>query len=253
MPVSRQRLKDLASLTRRKGRGALGQFLVEGMRSVEAAVDAGAPLIELLVSHEGTADPRVAALMERAGSPVHVVAAHELERVGDAQTSQGVVAVATSVVADALPDAPGAVLVLDGVQDPGNVGTLVRTAAWFGVGTVLADQHTADFESPKTVRAAMGGLWDLRLVRVADLGAALDALAGGGVALWGADLGGTPLAEWHGRAAAALVVGSEAHGLSDSVRQRLTGRVSIPGGGAGVESLNVAIAAGILMHAWRGG
>ena len=251
MPISRQRLKELDSLSRRKGRRTLGQFLVEGVRSVEAAVGAGAPLVDLLVTEEAADDERVASLVARATVPVHTVAARDLERVGDAQTSQGVLAVSESVVADAVPEAPGAVLVLDGVQDPGNVGTLVRTAAWFGVGTVLADQNTADFESPKTVRASMGGLWDVRLVRTTELGAALDVLADHGVALWGADLGGTPLAEWQGRRAAALVVGSEAHGLSDTVRRRLAGRVSIPGGGVGVESLNVAVAAGILMHEWR--
>lgn len=251
MPLTRQRLKDIASLSRRKGRRSHGQFLVEGVRSVEAAVEAGAPLVEVLVAHEQADDPRVAALAARAGVPVHTTSARDLERVGDAQTSQGVVAVAHSVVADALGATPGTVLVLDGVQDPGNVGTLVRTAAWFGVGTVLADQRTADFETPKTVRAAMGGLWDVQLVRAERLEPALDTLGAAGVALWGADMDGTPLADWQDRGRAALVVGSEAHGLSDAVRQRLAGRVTVPGGGAGVESLNVAVAAGILIHAWR--
>ena len=253
MPLSRQRLKDLATLSRRKGRRALGQFLVEGVRSVEAAVGAGAPLVDVLVTPEAAEDERVGALLARTDVPVHTVAARDLDRVGDAQTSQGVLAVSEHVVADRLPDVLGPVLVLDGVQDPGNVGALVRTAAWFGVGTVLADLNTADFEGPKTVRAAMGGLWDVRLVRVDALGPSLDALASGGLALWGADLGGTPLADWRGRRAAALVMGSEAHGLSEDVRQRLAGRVSIPGGGVGVESLNVAVAAGILMHTWRDG
>lgn len=249
--MTRQRLKEIASLTRRKGRGGLGQFLVEGVRSVEAAVEAGAPLVEVLVTAEGAETPRVAALLDRVGAPVHRVSAQDLERVGDAKTGQGVVAVSRRVVAEDLGGAPGPVLVLDGVQDPGNVGALVRTAAWFGVGTVLSGPDTADFEGPKAVRAAMGGLWDVRLVRVADLGAALDALAARGAALWGADLDGVALADWPGRDEAALVVGSEAHGLSGPVRARLAGRVSIPGGGVGVESLNVAVAAGILMHAWR--
>lgn len=231
----------------------LGQFLVEGVRSVEAAVDGHAPLVEVLVSPEVAEDARVAALMDRTDAPVHTVAARDLERVGDARTSQGVVAVARSVVSNRLGDAPGPVLVLDGVQDPGNVGALVRTAAWFGVGTVLADENTADFEGPKAVRATMGGLWDVRLVRVDDLGPTLDALAERGLALWGADLNGIPLVEWRDRSASVLVMGSEAHGLSDGVRARLTGRVSIPGGGPGVESLNVAVAGGILLHAWQSG
>lgn len=259
--MTRQRLKDLASLSRRKGRAALGQFLVEGVRSVEAAVAAGAPLVEVFVAPEVADDPRVAAVLERAGAPVHRVAGRDLERVGDARTGQGLVAVARSVVLDALPAGLGGpVLALDGVQDPGNVGALVRTAAWFGVGAVVANAQTADFEGPKAVRASMGGLWDLALVRVPDLDAALAALQGDGYDLWGADLSGTPSSGWSPPERSALVVGSEAHGLSPAVADRLRagpdgGRfVSIPGAErtrpAGVESLNVVVAAGVLLGRW---
>ncbi|OZC03394.1 hypothetical protein BSZ36_10620 [Rubricoccus marinus] len=263
--MTRQRLKDLASLSSRKGRRQNGAFLVEGVRSVESAEAAGAPLAEVLVAHEAAETDRISLLISRLdarGVPVHRVAAKDMARVGDARTSQGVVGVARSIVAPLAPpdrrpgEAPAAsrVLVLDGVQDPGNVGALVRTAAWFGVDAVLADANSADFEGPKAVRAAMGGLWDVRLSRVDDLGAALDALRARGLALWGAHAApgsSVPLAEWAPRAPSALVMGSEGHGLSEASRQRLTGGVWIPGGGGeGAESLNVSVAAGILMHAW---
>lgn len=250
--MTRQHLKTIAQLGRRRGRRQHGAFLVEGVRSVEAAVGAGAPLLDVLVTEAACDDPRVAALADRAAAPVHVLPARDLDRVGDARTSQGVVAVSRSVARDALPADPGPVLVVDGVQDPGNVGTLVRTAAWFGVGTVVTGPETADVEGPKAVRAAMGGLWDVALVRVDDLGPVLDALAASGVALWGADLDGVAVGEWD-PTGTALVVGSEAHGLSAAVRPRLAGRVTVAGGGAGVESLNVAVASGILLHAWRAG
>lgn len=258
--MTRKRLKDIATLARRKGRLAHGQFLVEGVRSVEAAVDAAAPLIEVLVAHGAVDDGRVAALADRAAVPVHRVAARDLDRVGDARTSQGVVAVARSVVEGGLDDrAGGAVLALDGVQDPGNVGALVRTAAWFGVEVVVADEKTADFETPKAVRASMGGVWDVRLVRVPALGPALDALRAGGHALWGADLGGVPVSAWRPPPRSALVLGSEAHGLSADVAGRLGADVvHIPGaaerggGRGGVESLNVGVAAGVLLARWLG-
>ncbi len=276
-PVTRQRLKDIASLARRKGRRRLGEFLVEGVRSVEAALAAGAPLAEVLVAdvaHPGPGD-RVAGLAEAAGVPVHRVAPHELDRASDAQTSQGVLAVARSVVAAGLADASGPVLLLDGVQDPGNVGALVRTAAWYGVAAVVGDENTADFESPKAVRASMGGVWDLGLVRVPDLVPVLDQLAAAGVQAWGADLGGTPVEAWAPGPDAALVMGSEAHGLSPGVSDWLRrqppagGRfVHVPprwrrppaagaaaGGAAvarGVESLNVVVAGGVLLSRWLG-
>ncbi|HEX8386655.1 MAG TPA: RNA methyltransferase [Rubricoccaceae bacterium] len=267
--MTRQRLHDLAALHRRRGRDAHGVFLVEGVRSVEAAVAAGAPLVEILVADDVVGQPRVADLAARAGVRVSVVPAADVERVSDAQTSQGVVAVSRRVVQHEASVLVGvrSTLVLDGVQDPGNVGALVRSAAWFGVEAVVTDGRSADPEGPKAVRASMGGLWDVALVRVAEIGGALDTLADAGAALWGADLDGTDAASWEPAGRLALVLGSEAHGLSPEVADRLEGRVAIARGrtrggwaevapaddrGRGVESLNVVVAAGVLMHRWLG-
>ena len=263
--MTRQRLHDLAALHRRRGRDAHGVFLVEGVRSVEAAVAAGAPLVEIVVAEDAAGQPRVADVAARAGVRVSVVPSHEVERISDAQASQGIVAVSRRVVTQDVHAlaAMRAVVLLDGVQDPGNVGALVRSAAWFGVDAVVVDAQCADPEGPKAVRASMGGLWDVALVRVPDLGAALAVLAASGAALWGADMGGMDAADWVPPARTALVFGSEAHGLSPAVAERLNARVSIARGGPppgrppsgrvpGVESLNVVVAAGILLHRWRG-
>ena len=260
--MTRQRIHDLASLHRRRGRDAHGTFLVEGVRSVEAAVAAGAPLVEIVVADDAATQPRVADLAARAGVRVSVVPARDVERVSDAQTSQGVVAVSRRIVS---PDAAAlaglrAVVLLDGVQDPGNVGAVVRSAAWFGADAVVVDARSADPEGPKAVRAAMGGLWDVALVRVPDLCEALAVLAASGAVLWGADMGGTDVGAWTPAGPTALVLGSEAHGLSPDVAARLDGRVSIARGAmrsesdraAGVESLNVVVAAGVLLHRWLG-
>jgi len=238
-------------------------FLVEGVRSVEAAIAAGAVLEEIVVAEAAEADARLAALVASAAAPVSRVPARDLDRIADAQTSQGVIAVARSVVADALDEGGGPVLLLDGVQDPGNVGALVRTAAWFGVRAVVADEKTADFETPKAVRASMGGIWDVRLARVPALVPVLDRLAAAGLDTWGADLGGTPVSAWTPDGNAALVMGSEGHGLSEPVaswlRQRPpAGSHFVYIGGTeterprGVESLNVVVAGGVLMSRWLG-
>ena len=255
MPLTRQRLKELHRLLRRKGRERVSQFLVEGVRSVEAAVQAGAPLVEILVTHEAAEDTRVAALLSTVVVPIYDVPARALARLTDAQTDQGLVAVATSIVEDDVTalDEVQTVLVLDGVQDPGNVGTLIRTAAWFGAEAVLAGPGTADLESPKVVRSAMGGLWDLRLVRTSDLGAALARLRDR-MPVVGADLEGESALQWQPQEGGALVLGSEAHGLSKVAQQQLTARVCLKGSlqRQGVESLNVAVAGGILLHRWLG-
>ncbi|MFN3595725.1 MAG: TrmH family RNA methyltransferase [Rubricoccaceae bacterium] len=265
MSLSRRRLAELSGLARRAGREATGVFLVEGLRSVEAALEARASLVELLATEAALATPRGQALAEaaaRAGVPLTATDDRALARFSDVQTAQGVAALARRVVREDIAALEGAraVVALDGVQDPGNVGTLVRTAAWFGADAVLADTRSADFESPKVVRATMGGLWDVRLVRVPHLTEALAALRAYGLALYGADLGGTDVAAWQPAPRAALVLGSEAHGLGPAVAALLDGRVTIgrgarAAGGAcrvGAESLNVAAAAAVLLHAWLG-
>ncbi|MEP0549033.1 MAG: RNA methyltransferase [Rhodothermales bacterium] len=255
--LTRRRLKDLASLHRKKHRDRAGEFLVEGLRSVESALAAGASLVEILVTEEASRDERVRALLDNASVSVHAVAARDLDRIADTATTQGIVAVARTALADA-DTLTGAIVALDGVQDPGNVGAILRTAAWFGADAVLAGPGTADPFGPKAVRAAMGGLWDLRIAATDDLAGALDRLRASGHPLFGADLDGEPASAWSPPHAAVLVLGSEAHGLSGDVRARLDGRVRIGAPHAdadrpGVESLNVSVAAGVLLHRWLGG
>lgn len=255
MPLTRNRRQEIASLTRKKYRERLGELLVEGVRSVEAAVEGGAALVEVVVSEDVRHEPRIRALLDRLDVPVHAVTPREMATLSDVQASQGVLAVARiRRTSEAELAACTTVLALDGVQDPGNVGAVVRTAAWFGAGAVLAGPGTADFSSPKVVRAAMGGLWDVRLAQTSDLAEALRHLGQAGFRLYGADLGGTSALAWQPQTPSVLVLGSEAHGLSADVRALLDERVAISGAEdrRGAESLNVAVAAGILMYRWLG-
>ncbi len=254
--LTAHRRKEIASLTRKTHRDRLGQLMIEGVRAVEAAVAAGAPLVELLVSKAAQAEARVQTLLAEVAVPVYVVPERDLARLSDVKTSQGVLAVARPRL---FPEAHLAmldtILALDGVQDPGNVGAVIRTAAWFGVDAVLAGPGTADFFQPKVVRATMGGLWDVHLTQTADLPAQLAHLHEHGFACYGADLHGTPVQAWQPRRPSLLVLGGEAHGLAPGVRALLAERVAIAGATqrAATESLNVAVAAGILVYAWMGG
>lgn len=257
--LSNRRRKEINSLTRRSARKEKGQTFIEGVRSVEAALEAGAPLIDLVVAETTRTDPTVRALCDRAPVPVYVVTDAALAKLSDVQTSQGILAVAkTQYVREAaLVEAltpTATVLALDGVQDPGNVGTILRTAAWFGADHVVAGPGTAGLYGPKVMRAAMGGQWDLQLTRSADLGALLTRLRRTGVRLYGADLYGTRSTDWQPTRPSGLVLGSEAHGLSAGVQSAIDEPVAIPGAPrrAGAESLNVAVAAGILIYEWTG-
>lgn len=257
--IRRSYLKDLASLHRRRGRREHRLFLVEGVRSVRSAIQARAHLLEILIEDKLAEDAAFSDELMKAGVSIHALPRKDLERISDVQHGQGVVAVAMSVVEEEPSGLARAnsILVLDGVQDPGNVGTLVRTAAWFGVDVVLAGPGTADFESPKVVRSSMGGLWDVRLARTDDLGGTIQTLSERGMAITAADLDGEPVAGWNGDNTSVLVLGSEAHGISDAVGPLVTNRVTLQSNRSaekrGVESLNVVVAGGILMERWLRG
>ncbi len=226
-------------------------MLVEGVRAVKAALQAGADVREVLVTEAVLQEGWLSASVP--GERVYVLGADELEEISTVETSQGVVAVAAVErrSEDALASC-SRLLALDRLRDPGNAGTLVRSAAWFGVDAVLTGRGTVDLYNPKVVRSAMGGLWDVAHVEVAELAAVLRHLRARRFAVYGADMQGTDVVRWEPALPSVLVLGSEAHGLSDGVRAEIDEHVLIPGrprrGGA--ESLNVAVAAGILMYEW---
>lgn len=249
MMLTERRLKAIASLKQRKHRLRMGQFILEGERSLQSALDGGARLREVLLARSSRLDPVIQTRLERDDVGVFELPDRLAAKVADTTTPSGIIAVAD--VPRGSLDGARTVLVLDGVQDPGNVGTLVRTAAWFGIDAVVSGPGTADFFSPKTVRATMGGLWDVQLVPTDDLGDVLAALEREGFGLWLADLEGTNLADWNPEDRSGLIIGSETHGFSDEVARAVLRKVSIPRSAPGaVESLNAAVAGAVLMARW---
>ena len=255
--LSQRRLKEIRSLAHRKYRDRYGETIVEGVRAVEAALDAGAELRTLLVSE--SAQSRLADRFRIPEDRIYVVSERDMRTVSAVETSQGVLAVAgiRRAAQETLASMQRVVL-LDGVSDPGNAGAIIRTAAWFGVEAVVTSPDSVDAYHPKVVRASMGGVWDVQHVETPDPAGMLEDLAARGFTVYGADLEGIPVDIWKPVLPSVLVLGSEAHGISRNVRARLAERVLIPGraradgksGKQGVESLNAAVAAGILLHAW---
>jgi len=200
---------------------------------VTEAIRSGAPLATVLVteafgnSAEGAA---VATLAAENGISVEPVPARELERIADTKTPQGIVGVVRAVETDEGDvAATGLILALDAVSDPGNAGTLVRTADAFAVRAVLFGPGSADPENPKTLRAAMGSNFHVPLVRARDLPARLGALRDAGAIVIAATLDGASLYDVNTAAPGrVLVLGSEAHGVSDAVRAVADREVTVP-------------------------
>ena len=253
MTFTKNHQKRIASLSRKKGRSEHGQMLIEGMRAVESAIEGNAPLIEILVAADLSEEPEVQRLLKRAGVPIHQISERDSQKLSTVINDQGILAVAKCtqyVLTDLLGEYR--ILILDGIQDPGNVGTMIRSAAWFGIRGILAGPGTADFFNPKVVRATMGGLWDVRVAQTNDLPDSISILKTHGWQLAGADLEGKPIDDWNPASSCALVIGNEANGISDEVKSVLDQKIKIPGASSrrAAESLNAAVAAGILMHRW---
>lgn len=245
------------------GRRRFGEFTLEGIRLVERALRSGVPL-SLVVAAERVAradDPRVHELLQalraRRGLALHFAPDEEVERFTEGRALGPFLALAKvpepPVLAECLrartgDDARVLLLVAEGVQDPGNVGALSRTALALGARALVA-VGVADPYHPKAVRTSMGSLFRLPILVYADAAPLLDELRALGVATVGAVSGGgvTP-AELAGRTGAlALLLGSEAFGLPEELSERLDHLVTIPMA-SGVDSLSVNAAAAVLLY-----
>lgn len=254
--LSRRRTKQLRTLSQKKFRDEYEQFIVEGRRAVDAAVAAQAPLVEGIIAESALRDARIQALVERMSVPVYACPDHVFDDISQVHTAQGVLAVVNTQYRSPEELTRGqSIVALDGIQDPGNVGTLMRTAAWFGIDGLMAGTGTVDLVNPKVVRAAMGAHWELELVRVSRLDEVITEFAKRGFTPYAADLEGMPVQEWKPEPPSLLVLGSEAHGVSAAVMQAVHGRVRVgrPPGlvhDGSLESLNVAVAGGIILSHW---
>jgi TrmH family RNA methyltransferase len=249
--LSKADSKLIHALKSRRGRDKHGLFLAEGVRVVEDLLASGIDLEFAVVSTTLGDNARGAALREALAraTTVHEIDEPALARVTDTDAPQGVLAVArvpNQTLSDIALPADGLLLVLDAVQDPGNLGTLIRSADAFGVAAVIALPGTTDYWGPKVIRAAAGAAFRRPLVNASEA-EVWQWLAQHDVAICGAAMNGEPVASIRFKGRVALVVGNEGAGLREATLARVTQLVSIPMRGH-TESLNVSVAAGILLY-----
>ena len=245
-------LSTIRDLHRRKARERRGLALAEGIRLVEEMLAAGVPCKGAAISPALLESPRGAALrgeLESRGIAVEEVAEKEFATLAATEHPQGIVAVYTPRdwgLDDLLPRPGKPVVILDAVQDPGNVGTIARTALAFGAAGLIALPGTADLENPKTLRSAMGALFRLPHLHADDV-AVLHWLSTHGVLLWATAMDGEPILSGAPSKPVAVLLGNEGAGVRDELLARADQRVAIPIESV-AESLNVSVAAGIILH-----
>jgi TrmH family RNA methyltransferase len=242
-------------LKRRKARDRQHLFIIEGVRSVEELVRSSLTIRGALTAPQLLDAPRGALLaqtLRERGITVEDVAPKDFGSASETESPQGVIAIAeipTRSFGDVPTEWQGVVLALDGVQDPGNVGTIVRSAAALGAVATVALPGTVDLWNAKVVRSGMGA--HFRHLSFGSTWADLDAFrSASSVPVWAADAKGGDV-KGAAPKRVVLVVGNEGAGLSADAKSRADLLVSVPIA-AGVESLNVAVATGILLHALAG-
>lgn len=242
-------VKAAAELKQKKYRQQRGEFLAEGLRTAEEALAFKAAQ---QLFYTATEDERTLRLLEQAAAmQVKLVCVSEavMKKIADTETPQGIIAVCRmqEQTLEQLLASGRMLLVLDRVGDPGNIGTMLRTADAAGVGGIILLKGTADIYAPKTVRSSMGSLFHVPILSGVAEQEFIDNAKKAGYQLLVTALDGADnlyQADLKGRLA--FVMGNEAGGVSTTLLQQADKRVFIPMCGK-AESLNVAMAAGIVM------
>lgn len=245
---SNQQIKNIAALTKRaKERKDQGLFVAEGRKMFEEAPREWVE--KIYVAESFLAEPETEELL--AGREYEVVADAVFRSVSDTKTPQGILCLVRTPHygrAELLRGKRTRLLLLESIQDPGNLGTMLRTGEGAGITGVVMDRTTADVFNPKTIRATMGSIYRVPFYVTGNLSEEIALLKTQGVHVFAAHLRGTRrYDEEDYRGAVAFLIGNEGNGLSDEIADLADTCIRIPMEGQ-VESLNAAVSAAILMY-----
>ena len=245
--LSKNQIKYIQSLHQKKYRQQYGAFLVEGAKSVQEVLQSDFQ-VDMLVATEAFYKENIR-LTDRQRTPVEIASVADLERAGTLESNNAALAVVRTKENQPLLAGPDEIaLILDVIRDPGNLGTILRIADWYGVRKILCSETTADVYNPKVISASKGSFTRVNWW-YGDIAKFLSESAAG-VAVYGAFLNGDDVHTLPFVNAGYLVMGNESNGIGPAVESFVTQRVTIPTYG-GAESLNVGIATAVLLDNWR--
>lgn len=238
--ITRNLVKQVASLRQQKFRKELGLFVVEGRKMVEELLPSGFETVGLYATEGFLADyPNFA--------EAETVSEMQMEQMSGQDTPPGILAVVRIPQQGEIEPRSKFVLALDGIANPGNIGTLIRTAEWFGIRDVVCSMDCVELWNSKTVQATMGSLFRVKVWKT-ELPAFLQKAKDEGKAVYGALLEGENLFQMKGKTEGIIVIGSESHGIRKEVLPCITHPITIPRmGGSATESLNAAVAGAIIL------
>lgn len=255
IPIPSGKFKAARLLLNKKHRLETGTCLIEGKRFVAEALGRPGIVEYILVTRRFAQTPEGVEFLAGAGRPdlpAYFITEQQLGQLADTVTSQGVLASIHLPAADhseilRMKGDRLILVALDGVADPGNIGTIIRTCAWFGIDGVLLSERSVELSNPKLLRSTMGAVFHLPVATGVNLAGMIPVLKARGFRILAAEAGGEPAGSLlRGGGNKLLLFGSEAHGLSPVVREFADATFGIAGSGR-IESLNVAVAVGIAL------
>lgn len=240
--ITKSDVKYIQSLSHKKFREEEGVFIVEGVKMVNELIDQFANQILHIYALKSWVDNQTK--LTSLACPVTIVSNNDLDRISLLKTANEVLCLVSMPKVQTAHTSPsGITLVLDQIQDPGNLGTIIRTCDWFGVSHIICSTDTVDAYNPKTVQSAKGSLLRVNITYGA-ISTYLSSLKG--IPVYAAVLGGESIQQVKFERPSILIIGNEANGISEEVLQYATEKITIPKIGE-AESLNAAIATAILI------
>lgn len=235
--LSKSEIKNISRLKQKKYRKTTGLFVVEGVKLVREVLNSKLKVTRLFVTEENHNDFSRFEGFE-------VVKSVQMQQLSSMKTPPGVIAL-VEIPPDAKFTFTGGVLLAESINDPGNLGTMLRTADWFGIKTIILSEDSVDVYNPKTVQASMGSIFRVA-VKYNDLDLAVKELNANKVRVYGATLNGKNVYQTQFPENFALLMGSESHGLSPELLELCSETITVPAFGQ-AESLNVAVSCAVIL------
>ncbi len=241
--LSINKLKWIRNLHSKKFRDSEGYFIAEGEKILAEILEFAPASIFLIVCTQESLEK----IKQRDPFDIFIASPSEFERVSLLKSPQGILVVLKNTLSEEkLLDQNKSTLVLDNIQDPGNLGTILRTADWFGINQIYCSENTVDCFNPRVVQASMGSLFRLTI----NYGDLSEFFSKQTLPIYGALLEGESCFKVKIKENAILIIGNEGSGISKEIITKIQHPITIPRTGNG-ESLNVAVACGVLLSQWR--
>tara|TARA_B100000902_G_C27314591_1_gene920464 strand:- start:541 stop:1266 length:726 start_codon:yes stop_codon:yes gene_type:complete len=236
--ITKNQIKYIRGLSLKKNRLKEQCFIVEGEKSLSELLESSFEIVELFALKDWINEHK------EVSKKAQEVSSKELERISNLTTPNRVLAVVKMKNLEVIRQKLGVILVLDDINDPGNLGTIIRMCDWFGVKQIVCSENTVDIYNPKVVQATMGSLFRVNILYVN----LVKYLSKVNTPIYGSYMNGENIKNSNSERNSHLVMGNEAHGISHEVSKFITDRVAIQNIGGTTESLNVAVATSILLH-----